>query len=173
MTIATISAAEARRKIDAGARLVDIRDHDEHARENIPGALNMPLSQIDSLPPNGEPIIFHCRSGMRTAANADLLANAARGVPCYVVQGGIDAWRRAGLPVSIDRKQPLEIMRQVQLGAGGLVLLSVALGFLLGPGFFALSALVGAGLILAGVTGWCGMASLLRHMPWNRPSQGA
>ena len=173
MTITTISPTEARGKIDAGARLVDIRDHEEHARENIPGAVNVPLSRIDSLPPCAQPVIFHCRSGMRTAANADLLAGAAGDAPCYIVEGGIDAWRRAGLPVSIDRKQPLEIMRQVQLGAGGLVLRGVALGFLVGPGFFALSAFVGAGLMMAGATGWCGMASLLRHMPWNRRSQGA
>jgi len=70
--------------------------------------------------------------------------------------------------VKVDRHQPLELMRQVQLAAGGLVLLGVALGFLVGPGFFALSGLVGAGLMMAGATGWCGMARLLQHMPWNR-----
>ncbi|MDG6745875.1 DUF2892 domain-containing protein [Staphylococcus aureus] len=31
-----------------------------------------------------------------------------------------------------------------------------------------MSAFVGAGLMFAGVTGWCGMANLLRVMPWNR-----
>src|SRR3546814_8784676 len=80
----------------------------------------------------------------------------------YVLEGGIDAWRRAGLEVAADRRQPLELMRQVQLAAGGLVLLGVALGFLVGPGLFALSAFVGAGLMLAGATGWCGMARLDR-----------
>jgi rhodanese-related sulfurtransferase len=84
------------------------------------------------------------------------------------MEGGIEAWRRAGLAVEVDRRQPLDLMRQVQLAAGGLVLLGVALGFLAGPGFFALAAFVGAGLMLAGATGWCGMARLLRHMPWNR-----
>lgn len=117
-------------------------------------------SSVSALRPTGH-------RGARTQANAARLA-AVTGAPCYVIEGGIDAWRRDGLEVRADRRQPLELMRQVQLAAGGLVLLGVVLGFLLGPGFFILSAFVGAGLMLAGATGWCGMARLLRHMPWNR-----
>ena len=59
-------------------------------------------------------------------------------------------------------------MRQVQITAGGLVLMGVLLGTFVAPGFFSLSAFVGAGLMFAGMTGWCGMANLLRVMPWNR-----
>ena len=88
--------------------------------------------------------------------------------PAYIVDGGLDAWKAAGLPVEEDRGQPLELMRQVQIAAGSLVLTSVALGFLVGPAFFGLSGFVGAGLLLAGATGWCGMARLLAGMPWNR-----
>ncbi len=86
----------------------------------------------------------------------------------HLLAGGIDGWRAAGLPTRVDISQPLEIMRQVQLGAGGLVLIGVALGFLVAPAFFGVSALVGAGLMTAGATGWCGMARLLRAMPWNQ-----
>ena len=46
MPITTISPAQARAMIDGGARLVDIRDRDEHAREHIPGALNLSLIHI-------------------------------------------------------------------------------------------------------------------------------
>jgi len=42
------------------------------------------------------------------------------------------------------------------------------LGALVHPGFYALSAFVGAGLLFAGLTDWCGMAMLLAKMPWNR-----
>src|SRR3546814_17591760 len=73
--------------------------------------------------------LFHGRSGARTGANAARLV-AATGAPCYVLEGGIDAWRRAGLEVAADRRQPPDLMRQVQLDAGGLVLLGVALRFL-------------------------------------------
>ncbi len=167
MTITPVTPAEARRLIESGAKLVDIRDRDEHAREHIPGALNVPVGQIDRLDAGDCAVVYHCRSGARTHANADRLT-AAAGAPCYVIEGGIDAWRSAGLEVVVDRHQPLELMRQVQLAAGGLVLLGAVLGFLVSPAFFLLSGFVGAGLMVAGATGWCGMATLLRHMPWNR-----
>jgi hypothetical protein len=42
------------------------------------------------------------------------------------------------------------------------------LGALVAPGFYALSGFVGAGLLFAGVSGFCGMARLLAVMPWNK-----
>ncbi len=168
MTLPTLSPADARAAIDAGARLVDIRGADEHAREHIPGALNLPLDRIGDLPRDGRRVVFHCRSGMRTCANAALLAEAAGGAQAHILDGGIDAWRNAGQPTITDRSQPLEIMRQVQITAGALILTGVLLGLFVAPGFFGLSAFVGAGLMFAGVTGWCGMANLLSLMPWNR-----
>ncbi len=67
MTIATLSPAEARALIDHGARLIDIRDADEYAREHIPGAELVPLATLT----NGaalraspeETIVFHCQAG--------------------------------------------------------------------------------------------------------------
>ena len=164
----TLSSHDARLALDGGARLVDIRGADEHARERIPGAVNLPLDRIAALPRDERPVIFHCKSGMRTAANAGALAAAAAGAPAYILEGGIDAWRSAGQPTVIDRAQPLEIMRQVQIAAGMLVLAGVLLGVFVAPAFLGLSAFVGAGLLVAGATGWCGMANLLRIMPWNR-----
>ncbi|OWK30994.1 rhodanese family protein [Sphingomonas dokdonensis] len=168
MMLATLSPADTRAAINAGARLVDIRGADEHARERIPGAMNVPLNRIGDLPRDGRPVVFHCKSGMRTAANAAQLGAAAGGAPAYILEGGIEAWRQARHPVSADRSQPLELMGQVQITAGALVLAGVLLGAFVAPGFYALSAFVGAGLMFAGATGWCGMANLLRMMPWNR-----
>lgn len=166
MTLTKITPAEARARIAEGAALIDIRDADEHARSRIPGALNAPLGSELAL---GEApaVIFHCRSGMRTDANAARLAAAA---PCeaYLLEGGIEAWRKAGLPVIADAKAPLEIMRQVQTTAGLLVLAGVILSLTVAPAWIGLSAFVGAGLTFAGVSGWCGMAKLLAIMPWNR-----
>lgn len=168
MTVKTLSPADTRIAVDGGARLIDIRGADEHARERISGAINVPLDRIAALPRDGRPVVFHCRSGMRTAAAAAQLGAAAAGAPAFLLDGGIDAWRRAGLPTIADRSQPLELMRQVQITAGALVLTGVLLGLFVAPGFFGLAAFVGAGLVFAGTTGWCGMANLLRLMPWNR-----
>lgn len=166
MTLPKISPAEARRLLDEGAVIVDIRNPDEHARDRIPGAANRPIGGTAPVP-EGPAVIFHCKSGMRTDGNAGRLA-ALAGCPAYILEGGLDAWRAAGLPVEEDRSAPLEIMRQVQIAAGGLVLLGVALSLVAAPAFIGLAAFVGAGLMVAGVTGWCGMARLLALMPWNR-----
>lgn len=165
MTLPTITPAKAKVLLDEGARLIDIRDTDEHRRQSIPGAANMPLASLE--PVSGHPaVIWHCRSGMRTAANSAQLA-AMSACPGYVLEGGIDGWRAAGLPVKTDAKAPLEIMRQVQIVAGLLILAGVILSLTVAQGFVLLSGFVGAGLLMAGVTGWCGMARLLSAMPWN------
>lgn len=167
MDVLSMTPMEAQAALADGATLIDVRDADEYARERIFGAVNCPLARVGSVPlPTGS-LIFHCRTGMRTAANAAALGAAAGGT-CYLLEGGTDAWRRSGLDTILDQRQPMEIMRQVQLAAGALIVVSVLLGWLVTPGFYGLVALVGAGLMLAGATGWCGMARLLRIMPWNR-----
>jgi rhodanese-related sulfurtransferase len=108
---------------------------------------------------------------MRTAAACERLAGAVNG-PALVLEGGVDAWAAAGLPIEEVRNQPIEIQRQVQIAAGSLVLIGVALGLFAHPAFLGLSAFVGAGLIVAGVTGSCLMARLLAPAPWNRTVRG-
>lgn len=167
MSLQKISAQDAKRLIDKGALLVDIRGADEHARECIPGARNCPVNEMGKLGAGAGPVVFYCRTGNRTAVNSARLA-AAAGCEAYAIEGGIDAWKQAGLPVRTDRSRPIEIQRQVQLAAGSLVLLGVLLGLSGYPAFYALAGFVGAGLVFAGLTGWCGMAMLLSRMPWNR-----
>lgn len=162
----TISPQQALELADRGALLVDIRSADEFRRSKVPGAQNRPLDSLSSLDDDA-PIVFMCRSGMRTASNAARLSDICAG-DAYILEGGLDSWQRAGLPIEQDRTQPLEIMRQVQIAAGLLILIGVALGFAVSPLWFALAAFVGAGLTFAGATGWCGMARLLSLMPWNR-----
>lgn len=170
-SLPTLQVAE---RLKAGrALLVDIREADEFVRRHAVGALSRPLSTFEAAHLKIEPakdVVFTCRSGMRTEANCDRLAAAVDG-EAFVLQGGLDAWVAAGLPVKEDRKAPLEMMRQVQIAAGLLVLAGVVLGFTIHPGFFGLSAFVGAGLTFAGLTGFCGMARLLQAAPWNRPAR--
>jgi len=164
----------AERLKDGRAVLVDIRGPDEFARRHIRGAVSRPLSSAQTPRLEAEPgqeVVFTCRSGMRTAANSDRLAAACHG-EAFVLEGGVDGWAAAGLPVVEDRKAPLELMRQVQIGAGLLVVAGVALGSTVHPAFFGISAFVGAGLTLAGATGFCGMARLLKLAPWNAAVRG-
>jgi rhodanese-related sulfurtransferase len=150
--------------------LVDIREADEFARRHIKGALSQPLSQFERAQLRAEPakeVVFTCRSGMRTHANCDRLAARVAG-EAFLLAGGVDAWEAAGLPVELDASASMELMRQVQIIAGSLVLLGVTLGVYVHPAFLLISTMMGAGLTFAGVTGYCGMAHLLAHAPWNR-----
>ena len=106
----TISPTRAAELVRKGAVLIDIREADEHAREHIPGAQHHALSRIDHGNPlrqGDEVLIFHCRSGMRTRGNAGRLAAAAPKCETYILDGGIDAWKKAGLPVELNRSQPI------------------------------------------------------------------
>jgi rhodanese-related sulfurtransferase len=175
-TLTPLSAADAKLRLSAGrAVLVDIREADEFARRHVPGAISQPLSGWEAahlaIAPDHD-VIFTCRSGMRTAGACDRLAARVSGT-AFVLRGGVDAWEKAGLPLAVDAKAPMEIMRQVQIAAGSLVLMGVVLGFLVAPGWFGLSAFVGAGLTFAGATGFCGMARLLMLAPWNRQALAA
>lgn len=175
MTIGTISPLEAKTRIAQGAKLIDIRDADEYLREHIPQAHLAPLSTLDQhgFPASlrSEQIIFHCQSGKRTQSNAAKLQAITAPAAVWLLEGGIDGWKAAGLPTAEDKSQPLPLMRQVQIAAGGLTLSGVVMGYAISPGFFLLSGFVGAGLMVAGFTGFCGMARLLDKMPWNRSPQ--
>ncbi len=177
MSLPRISPTEARRLLDRGAILIDIREADERAREQIAGARHLPLSRLDEADlalHEGRPVIFHCKSGARTAGHSPRLAQKS-GETCeaFIIEGGLDAWRKAGLPVVTDRRQPIELQRQVQIGAGGLAFFGTMLGLFMSPWFFGVPAFVGAGLMVAGVTGFCGMARILMRAPWNRAAYGS
>ncbi len=166
-----LSPQNVRERLEGGkAVLVDIRESDEFARSHIKGAQSMPLSNWEKAHLSVDPaadVIFTCRSGMRTAGACDRLA-ARVGGDAFVLDGGLDAWAKAGLPMETNADAPMEIMRQVQIAAGLLVLMGVLLGFLVTPVWFGLAAFVGLGLTFAGVSGFCGMARLLMLAPWNR-----
>jgi rhodanese-related sulfurtransferase len=166
-----LSPQQVRQRLDTdNAVLIDIREADEFARRHIAGAQSHPLSAWEkahlAVDPDAD-VIFTCRSGMRAAGACDRLAARVNGA-AFVLDGGLDAWAKAGLPVATNADAPMEIMRQVQIAAGSLVLIGVLLGFLVSPAWFGLAGFVGAGLTFAGVSGFCGMARLLMLAPWNR-----
>jgi rhodanese-related sulfurtransferase len=170
-SLSRIEPTELQRRLQTGdVVLIDIREPSEYAREHILGARLVPLAAIDTHDFDTErhkTVVFTCRSGNRTAMNAArLLAKGFR--EAHMLAGGLDAWKRAGLPVHLNRDAPIDLQRQVQIGAGGMALLGAILALLVSPWFILLSGFVGAGLMTAGLTGFCGMARILAVMPWNR-----
>lgn len=161
------------------AVLVDVREPFEHASERIEGARHVPLGQVDAETLRrdgvGQRLVFHCRSGARSGKALEQFESALEqaGIEVFHLEGGIEAWKAAGQPVTRAEGAPkLDIMRQVQVTAGSLVALGVLLGVALTPWFLVLPAFVGCGLVFAGLSGWCGMAKLLGKMPWNRALAG-
>jgi sulfur dioxygenase len=150
--------------------LLDVRSAVEFEGERIEGARLIPLDELDArlgeIPGEVEVVVV-CRTGVRATIAAETLARAGR--RARVLDGGMNAWRWARLPMREGRKR-LPIDRQVQLIAGLMVLTGVALGTLVHPWFLAIAAFFGAGLTFAGATGTCGLALLLLKLPWNRPS---
>ena len=156
-------------KLSQGAVLIDIRSPDEYARKHITGAISQPLEHLKGQTLTHKVVIFGCLGGVRTEQNAQLLKDCASGCSeVYLLDGGLNAWQKANLPITQHTKVSLDLMRQVQIVAGMLILLGVILGATLSPIFYGLAGFVGAGLLFAGVTGFCGMARLLALMPWNR-----
>ena len=76
------------------------------------------------------------------------------------------AWRKQGRSVALATV--VSTWGSAPCPAGSLLVLKVFLGFSVHELFFALTAMIGIGLIVAGTTRWCGMARLIARMPWNR-----
>jgi rhodanese-related sulfurtransferase len=154
--------------------MVDVRTPAEFSEVHATRAQNEPL---DTLQPkalfesgklrNDGPVYLICRTGGRAAKAANKFAAQGfdQGV---VVEGGTEAWAAAGLPVERGTPKAISLERQVRIAAGALVLTGVLLAYFVNPAFIGLSAFVGAGLVFAGITGWCGMGLLLARFPWNR-----
>jgi rhodanese-related sulfurtransferase len=159
------------------AVLIDVREPDEHAREAIEGARLLPLSRFDAgkawynVSPN-QRLVLHCRSGRRSADACRLAGRAIGGAAAINLAGGIEAWKAAGLPVKANAAVPgMSVMRQTQLAIGVMVVGGTALAWFVHPWFMVIPAFFGAGLVVAGLTGTCGLSVVLAKMPWNRAGQ--
>ena len=79
------------------------------------------------------------------------------------MRGAVSLAAALAIPLSTDAGEPFPNRALVIFLTFGVIL-----GTLVAPAFYGISAFVGAGLLVAGTTGFCGMARLLALMPWNR-----
>jgi len=151
-------------------QVIDVRTPAEYGEMHAEIAHLIPLDTLDAErfleTHEGAPVYVFCRTGSRAKLACQKLERAGH-ENAVVVEGGVTAWEQAGLPV-VRGKRAISLERQVRIVAGALVLLGTTVGLLIHPAFLAVPAFVGAGLIFAGVTDWCGMALLLAKLPWNR-----
>jgi len=106
MQIKSIDALSLKKRLDKGdAVLIDVREAHEHAREHIEGARLASLSRFqteDFSEHREKTAVFYCHSGGRTGSNARLLASKGFR-DAYHLNGGIMAWKAAGLPTHSKR----------------------------------------------------------------------
>jgi len=150
--------------------VIDVREPMEYASGHIAGSLNVPLARLHQADLPKGPLVLVCQSGNRSAKGVQTLLQRGHAHAVTDLEGGLPTWEQAGLPVRKLRKAPLPLMRQVQITAGSLVLLGLILSSTVAPAWIVLSWFVGAGLVFAGVSGFCGMARLLSLMALNSVS---
>jgi glyoxylase-like metal-dependent hydrolase (beta-lactamase superfamily II)/rhodanese-related sulfurtransferase len=167
----TVSAkdTEMLKRSRADLVLLDVRTPAEYAGEHIDGAKLIPLDRLGERKnelQDARQIIVVCRSGGRAQLAADQLQGLRGKV--QVLEGGMLAWNAAGLPTKLGAKRTLPLDRQVQLTIGTFTLLGTLAGAFLSPWALIVPAFMGAGLVFAGATGFCGLALVMGRMPWNR-----
>lgn len=149
---------------------VDVRSPKEYRSSRVPGVENIPLSELKtelSRFQSAEKVFLICHSGMRSSRACEMLKT--EGLDNVVsVEGGVSEWLAKQFPVEASEKAGISIFRQVLIAASGLLFVFSALGMLVDPVYHWGAVAVSGGLMFAGVSGICMMATLLEKMPWNR-----
>lgn len=176
MKIDVLTGSEVQKRLAAGecAVLVDVRTPVEFGEVHATAAVNVPLDQVSAgslaragCPAGDQTVYLLCRGGQRAAKAAEKLLACGYTRP-VVVTGGTLAWIEAGLPVVRGESNVISLERQVRIAAGAIVFTGAILAHFVNPNFVWLAGFVGAGLVFAGVTDFCGMGLLIAKMPWNR-----
>lgn len=98
---AGVRVNDAARRVERGdAVLLDVREAEEWQAGHAPAARHLPLSELrDRLHevPQDRPLLAICRSGNRSGQVAGALARI--GYEIENVDGGMQAWVKAGLPL--------------------------------------------------------------------------
>ena len=170
VTVTTFKEVVSAEQNNSSVDFINVCTPAEYKEKHIHGVRSGPLDEIEkhvSEFSSKKTIYVHCRSGRRGVQAIEKLRTLGIKAELVNVEGGLLAWEASGYATrSLTSHMPL--MRQVLVAAGGLVLAGHLLSLLFGPGFLLVSASVGAGLLFAGITGWCGMAFVLARMPWNK-----
>lgn len=166
-----ITPEELKKRLDKNeVLLIDVREPAEYRAECIEGACLIPLGEIniERLPSTEKPIVIHCMSGKRSADACTKLLATDPSLDVYSLKGGIIAWQEAFCNVKKSGCNILPLDRQTQIVAGSIAFFGTFFGTFIHHAFYILPGFIGAGLIFAGLTGWCGLAKLIAKMPWNK-----
>jgi sulfur-carrier protein adenylyltransferase/sulfurtransferase len=106
--IKQIDIDEARRLLDKGAKIIDVRESDEWRQGHIPQAIGIPRGFLEirveeKVPDRKTPVIMQCASGTRSAYASRAMRELGY-ENVYNLTGGFNAWKDRGLPWEADRQ---------------------------------------------------------------------
>jgi len=105
--IPTVDVAEACRRVEAGAVLLDVRERAEWDTGHAGAASWIPMGEIEARHtelPTDAPVVVICRSGNRSGIVTQALVGA--GYDACNIAGGMQAWAEAGYAVVTDTGAP-------------------------------------------------------------------
>ena len=172
-----ISPKQAQEMLKAGdAIIVDVRDKDMYQAEHIVYAASVPVEQLNqqqlqALAEQPKKVIFQCMRGIKSQQASDLAKDLGDRV--YNMEGGLVAWKEAGLPTLLgtNTNDPkISLVRQMQITLGIVLLLLFLIPFLISSLAFLgyLIPIIGIVLIAAGFVGCCPLLKILSQMPLNK-----
>ena len=158
--------------IPSDAVILDVRNGNEHSEIALKRRhyfIELPRFDAESFIRDydlkGERVCVLCKSGMRASKAAELLEQAGYTNVC-IIKGGISSLH--GNAKAVFENKVISMERQVRIVAGAMVLIGSVLALASASAFALIPAFVGCGLIYAGISNTCAMASLLAKLSWNR-----
>jgi rhodanese-related sulfurtransferase len=157
--------------------ILDVRTAAEVNAASLPNCIHIPLheltaerlkDEIKKQGKNADCVYLLCQSGRRSELAEEQLRGKMNS-DLVIVEGGINALKSANIPLQESGRDVIPLERQVRIAAGILVIIGIVLGSLVHPGLYGLSAFVGAGLTISGITDVCPMGMVIAKMPWNNP----
>jgi rhodanese-related sulfurtransferase len=165
----SVEELAAMKSSEATLQIIDVRSYGEFDSGHVPGAISIPMETLESRLPElnqSAATVLVCQSGTRAGVACNQIGHFFSNVA--VLEGGVGAWKSNGQTVIRTTRSGMPLMQQALVGAGLVNAAGVALATLVHPGWIGISAFVSGGLIVAGTTGYCLMAQILKLMPWNR-----
>jgi len=167
----SIDASDAKSQLNQDAVLVDVREPAEFNNKHIKGAKLHPLGTIDAATVSqysDKTVYVYCQKGMRGQKACEKILQANPNANLVNITGGIEACELAGFDINKGTSSVIPLDRQVQMTIGGSVLLFCLLSVFVTSNFVWGAAFFGAGLLFAGISGFCGLARVMALAPWNK-----
>lgn len=103
MGLIKIDAVTARKMQASGEALIlDVRDVEQYKKEHIKDAKNVPMTEANAillLQITGKKLVLHCNRGGRATRICNKLVQDYPDLEIYHLDGGIQGWKEAELPI--------------------------------------------------------------------------